>query len=358
MGQVTHARTRDLALDLLRGYFLVVIMIDHLRYAVNPLYLLSGHQSLWVTAAEGFVGISGFLVGMLRGDEARAAGLATASRHVLRRAGVLALWCALLTIAFRSISSATGYWPDVPNADAPGSLTDYILGAVILRKTYGDHNLLAAYAVFLAAAPLALAAMLRGATWLVVAVSLALWALAFRYRLAWSNSVQDDLCWQLLFSVGMVAGFHRTALAERWRGLSVRTRRAIAAAAALTSLAILVGSVARLPIHGVYRTHLEAELFDRDRLGPGRAASAIVVVASLYALARRFEAPLVRTAGKLLVPLGQASLYVYIVQSLLTFILVDRSMIDPWLAVAINAAMVALVWIMVKYRVLFGVIPR
>src|SRR5262249_53446279 len=114
-------RSRDLALDLLRGYCLVVIMIDHLRYAVNPLYLVSGRQALWVTAAEGFVLISGFLVGALRGDEARTVGWGAASRHVVRRAGVLALWCALLTIAFRVISEVTGYWPEVPNADARGS---------------------------------------------------------------------------------------------------------------------------------------------------------------------------------------------------------------------------------------------
>jgi hypothetical protein len=89
---------------------------------------------------------------MLRGDDARTAGLASATRHLLRRAGVLALACAVLTIAFRTISWATGYWPDVPNADAPGSLLEYALGAVVLRRTYGDHNLLAAYALFLAAA--------------------------------------------------------------------------------------------------------------------------------------------------------------------------------------------------------------
>src|SRR6185295_17340977 len=97
---------------------------------VNPLYLVSGKQSLWVTAAEGFVLISGFLVGMLRGDEARTAGIGAASKHLLRRAAVLALWSALLTIGFRAISEATGYWPDVPNADAPGSLGSYALGAV------------------------------------------------------------------------------------------------------------------------------------------------------------------------------------------------------------------------------------
>lgn len=352
------ARTRDLALDLLRGYFLVVIMIDHLRFAVNPLYLISGHQSMWVTAAEGFVVISGFLVGMLRGDEARTAGMASTTRHLLRRAATLWLWCAALTIAFRAISEATGYWPAVPNADAPGSLTAYIVGALTLRSTYGDHNLLAAYALFMLVAPLALAAMLRRMTWIVLGLSIALWAVAFDLRLVWSNSVQADLCWQLLFMIGMAAGFHRAALARRWAALSPRARRKIAAAAAAASLAIVVGSLVRWPVHGLYRTHLEDHLFERDRLGPGRAVCALILVASMYGLVRRFEAPLVRTIGRLLVPLGQASLYVYIVQSLFTFVLVDRAEAEPWLAVAINAAMVGIIWIMVKNRVLFRVIPR
>jgi hypothetical protein len=355
---VTAPRTRDLALDLLRGYFLVVIMIDHLRYAANPLYLLSGHQALWVTAAEGFVVISGFLVGMLRGDEARADGLAAASRHLLRRAGTLALWCALLTIAFRAISTATGYWPAVPNADAPGGFVDYALGAVVLRRTYGDHNLLAAYAVFLAAAPLALAALLRGYTWLVLTVSVAVWAAAFTLRLAWSNSVQADLCWQLLFFVGVVAGFHRAALTRRWTALSGRARARSLAAGAVASLAILAGSLLRLPVGGVYPTRLEGIGFDRDRLGPARLVCALVVVATLYAVIRRFEAPLVRTIGRLFVPLGQASLYVYIVQSILTFALVDRQLADPWQAAAITVAMVGAVWLMVRTRLLFQVIPR
>lgn len=351
-------RRRDLALDLLRGYFLVVIMIDHLRFAANPFYLISGRQSLWVTAAEGFVLISGFLVGMLRGDQVRRDGLAAASRHVVRRALVLAAWCAGLTIALRAISTATGYWPDVPNADAPGSLVEYAAGALVLRTTYGDHNLLAAYALFLLVAPLTLAAMLRRLTWLVLAASAALWAVAYALRLAWSNSVQADLCWQLLFVAGMAAGFHRAQLAERWHRLAARTRTAIAWAAAAASTAILAGSVIRLPIGGVYRTRIEGWIFDRDRLGPGRIACAVILVASLYGLARRFEAPLARTAGKLLVPLGQASLYVYIVHSLLTFVLVNRALANPWLAAATTIAMVSLVWIMVKHRVLFGVIPR
>lgn len=355
---MTPRPTRDLALDLLRGYLLVVITIDHLRFARNPLYLVSGHQALWVTAAEGFVLISGFLVGMLRGDQARAEGWGPAARHLVRRAAVLALWSALLTIAFRAISVATGYWPAVPNADAPGGLLDYALGAVILRRTYGDHNLLAAYALFLAAAPLALAAMRRGATWLVLAASAALWAVAYRYRLVWSNSVQADLCWQLLFMIGVAAGFHRAALARRWGALAPGTRRAVLVAAAIGSLAIVAGSLLRLPVDGVYPTRLEGYLFDRDRLGPARLACALVLVGSLYALVQRFEARLVPTIGELLIPLGQASLYVYIVQSLATFVLVDRALANPALATLISGAVIAGVWILVRYRVLFRIIPR
>jgi hypothetical protein len=357
-GAVTARRPRDLALDLLRGYFLVVIMIDHLRFATNPMYLVSGHQALWVTAAEGFVLISGFLVGMLRGHEARTVGLATATRHLLRRAAILALWSALLTIIFRTVSQETGYWPDVPNADAPGPLLDYALGAVVLRRTYGDHNLLAAYALFIAAAPLALLAMLRGYTWLVLAVSTALWAAAYRYNLVWSNSVQADLCWQLLFMIGVAAGFHHGALVQRWHALAPGARRRLAIAAAVASLAIIVGSLLRLPDHGTALPHLEGLAFDRNRLGPARILCAVVLVTSLYGLVRRFEPQLVPTIGRFLVPLGQASLYVYIVQSMMTFVLVDRYQTDPWLAAVVSLAMIVLVWIMVKHKFLFRIIPR
>jgi hypothetical protein len=351
-------RSRDLALDLLRGYFLVVIMIDHLRFKVNPLYVVSGKQSLWVTAAEGFVLISGFLVGMLRGDEARTAGWATAARHTWRRAAVLALWSALLTIVFRAISDLSGYWPDVPNADASGSLLDYALGAIVLRETYGDHNLLAAYALFMAIAPLAIAAMLRGLTWLVLVAATALWAVAYATNATWSNSVQADLCWQLLFLIGVAIGFHHAALARRWRALSDAGRGKLAVAGAVASLAIIVGSLLRLPGHHGYPTHLENLLFDRNRMGPARLVCALILVGSLYALVRRFAAQLVPTIGKLLVPLGQASLYVYIVQAMLTFVLVDRTQADPLVAVAITGAMIATVTVMVRRRWLFGLIPR
>jgi hypothetical protein len=351
-------RRRDLALDLLRGYCLCVILTDHLRFAVNPLYYLSGHGELWVTAAEGFVLISGFLVGKLRGGQARARGLGTATRHLLRRAAVLALWCALLTIAYRSISEATGYWPAVPNADEPGSLLDWILGAAVLRKTYGDHNLLAVYALFMLAAPLGIYAMLRGRTVVFLLASGILWAAGYRFWLRWSNSVQADACWQFLFAIGMAIGFNEERLAARWSALPTRTRRIILGAAAVLSLAVLAVSTLRSLVPAEQRPWLENALWERNRLGPARVAFAILFVGMAYAYVRIFEERLVRTVGKVFIPLGQSSLYVYIVQSMLTFTFVNRTVTDPWRALAQTVALLGLVWIFVEKRVLFSIIPR
>jgi hypothetical protein len=114
----------------------------------------------------------------------------------------------------------------VPNWDQPGSLGDWITGAVALRRPYGD-NLLAVYALFMLAAPLGLYAMLRGRTLAFLAVSGLLWTLSFRYWLRWSNSPQSGASCQLLFALGMAAGFHEEHLAARWSSLSARARRAL-----------------------------------------------------------------------------------------------------------------------------------
>src|SRR6185503_16434395 len=127
-------------------------------------------------------------------------------------------------------------------------------------------------------------ALLRGLTWLVLAASAALWAAAFRYHLVWSNSVQADLCWQLLFVIGMVAGFHHAALERWWGALWRRAPAAIIAGAAATSCAIVAGSLVRLAETGGHVTRLEAYAFERNRLGPARIACAVALVASLYAL--------------------------------------------------------------------------
>ena len=53
---------RDLRIDLLRGYFVVAMIIDHVR-GQSPLYLLTGGNRFYTSAAEGFILTSGLVAG-------------------------------------------------------------------------------------------------------------------------------------------------------------------------------------------------------------------------------------------------------------------------------------------------------
>ena len=82
-------RRRIFELDLLRGFFVVIIIIDHLQLWPSPLRYLTGEGRLWVTAAEGFFLISGLLVGYIRGFKNKDKSLKDISIKLIKRAGLL-----------------------------------------------------------------------------------------------------------------------------------------------------------------------------------------------------------------------------------------------------------------------------
>ena len=49
----------------MRGWFLVIIILDHLTYFPNGLTFLTGDSRLAVSAAEGFFIISGLVLGIV-----------------------------------------------------------------------------------------------------------------------------------------------------------------------------------------------------------------------------------------------------------------------------------------------------
>lgn len=117
----THTpRRRDRTLDLLRGYLLCVILVDHVHWFPSLFEPLTGHGQLWASAAEGFLLVSGFLVGKLRGAEVRGGDFRGAAGKLLRRAATLAGWCAGVTLVLTLVSRATGYLPQGPSAIDPG----------------------------------------------------------------------------------------------------------------------------------------------------------------------------------------------------------------------------------------------
>ena len=101
--------------------------------------------------------------------------------------------------------------------------------------------------------------------------------------------------------------------------------------------------------------------FERTYLDPGRILNVLVLLVTAYGLLTVLWRPIDRAVGWFFTPLGQTTLYVFIVQLILVLIVANipvLSLGDVWINTAANIVILALVWIMVRKRVLFGVIPR
>src|SRR3954468_12253264 len=61
----TVKKDRIVSFDILRGYFLIVILINHIELYPSGFDLFTGRGRLLVSAAEGFFFMFGLLVGMV-----------------------------------------------------------------------------------------------------------------------------------------------------------------------------------------------------------------------------------------------------------------------------------------------------
>lgn len=90
---------RMLVLDYLRGFFIMIIIADHLWRWPNLFEYVSGRGELWSSAAEGFVIISGLLVGYVRGYKNREKPMLEVAKKLVIRGIMLYIWMIIVSIA-------------------------------------------------------------------------------------------------------------------------------------------------------------------------------------------------------------------------------------------------------------------
>src|SRR5205809_7987983 len=90
---------RDPRLDLLRGFCVFAMIVDHIG-GTSWLYAITGGNRGPVTAAEGFVFLSGLVLGIVSRQRLRRDGLRAAVRSTLARAWTLYRLTVALTLAF------------------------------------------------------------------------------------------------------------------------------------------------------------------------------------------------------------------------------------------------------------------
>ena len=372
---------RDARLDLLRGFCVFAMVVDHIG-GVSWLYVLTGGNVGPISAAEGFVFLSGLVLGLVYRRKIERAGLRAAVASVLWRAGTLYLLTVVLTLIFGALTALTSLslWVDRALWPAEGAWAELAVATLLLRFTWNGTDILALYALLLAGTPVVLALLARGlAAWVLIG-SLGLWLghqlAPSQVVLPWTIQNAQSFpvaAWQVLFVGAVVVGYHRReieawALREAARPSRARLRlRAILGTAA--GAALLLGwawstdrALAFVPDAFLA---LSLDLFDKPSLGIGRlllfAATAVLAVAATT-LAWR---PLHAAVGWLLIPLGQTSLYGYTVH---LFLILAAYNVPPYVGRSQpglelyntlgQLVMVLVLWGLVKRQILFGLIPR
>ncbi len=382
---------RDLRIDTLRGVAVVFVVINHLSFP-SLLQLLTQEAVGPVSGAEIFVVLSGVVVGVVYRARLAASDLLAVTARLTRRSLVLYLTALVVLLSVYLLSLLPGvdgrvittYTDPVtrtsydlyPNV---GHLLDYPIPGWLLRDIallrLGPYqfNILGLYVVLLALAPVMVAAL---RTRLVAVLLVLSWALYLSHAVLPVAVLQAQfevpfplLAWQLLFVHGLAVGWYRRELVAWSR---TAAGRILVAGAVLTQVAMMVFSWSNPYLSNPWDVRLalvpdarwnvfDAAWFSRPDLGPGRVLATAVLLVSAYALVSAFWTPLHRAFGWFLVPLGQATLYVFIVHVYLALLVANLPGLDKGhvlLGTLAHVLVLALLWLMVRYRVLFGVIPR
>ncbi len=366
---------RIIALDLLRGYFLVSIIINHLHWYPNGLDWIALRGGLLVSAAEGFFMISGILLGIVRGRNLLAQPFRVSALLVLKRGFKLYITTVILMLLFTLIGwfflDNQGLKPGIRPIDQP--FYEILLGAVGLQYLYGWADFLRLYAIFLIAAPLALWLLRKGKWYIVALISCALWAL-FPLVHSLTNSTTEllmPLSWQLIFFAGLIIGFHWVDLQKWWKRQSHKIQRLISVPVltlAVVTLCInavvvtlIILGIAPEPVRAFYNSLL-VTLFDKNSLMLPRLLLFGLWFTLGLSIFIKYEKQISRWVGWILLPFGTNSLYVYILHAVLIFFAhliiapgTSNNIIQNFLG---SVLILGIILFAVKKRFLFKIIPR
>jgi hypothetical protein len=197
----TQPSSRIKAFDIIRGYFLIVILINHIELYPSFFDFFTGRGRLLVSAAEGFFFMSGLLVGMVYKRRLHM-GMKFIFRKTWRRALMLYAGSVVLTLLFTFLAVSLNH-PSIKQGLATVTNWPHIIGQILLlRYGFGWADFLDRFAILMFMAPFALYLLNKGKWWLLALISVGVWAAPG------NENPLDTLNWQIIFMMGMLAGFY------------------------------------------------------------------------------------------------------------------------------------------------------
>ena len=344
---------RDTRIDTIRGFAMVTIIINHFSTLTAALGMRGPQIPTATTislssAAEIFVALSGYMVGMVYVKKANPTEL------LVKRAAKLYVWNFGLYVAAALATLVTNPAYEAAVRFTPMTLVPLQAVAYFSVMTYGPFliDILHLYVILLLVSPVAVW-LTRRSPWLLIAASMSAY-LAFQVLLKLSPGLAGPpnpletagwrfhpLAWQMIFFVAMAGGSIR--LHERV--FSVLEKRqwifwiALVLFAAIGAAKLIV-NLPRIP------------LGDRGTLGPVRAAHSVLVLL-LYAgvvtvMRNHLDSILLRSAALI----GRHSLNAFLFSTVATFVAlyVWQQLALGWGGyIALTVALIVATWGAAKY---------
>jgi hypothetical protein len=365
---------RIVTFDIMRGFFLIAIIIDHLAFFPNLLDWWGMRGALLVTTAEGFFLLSGIVLGVVRGAKLIDTPMKKVTRIVLHRAWTLYLTHIILVITFTLI----GWYvfagnPNIKYGIMEGhSWLKLIWETISLQYIYGWADYLRFYAIFIAISPIALWLLRKGYWYLVLAASFAIWYLfSIDINSPWEQiALMQPIPWQILFFNGLVIGFHWPQISAWCSARRKVLVPYVAVPVVCIAIALLLWNVFAVFAVEFVKNPWTSEIsyqawslrtheFHKEQLPLARIALFFLWFWSAFLLVKWFEKPIIKYTGWLLIPFGTNSLYVYTLHAvILYFVHIFLGPTNVFANFALTIVVIGMIYTAVRTKFLMNIIPR
>ncbi|TAE25867.1 MAG: hypothetical protein EAZ92_11515 [Candidatus Kapaibacterium sp.] len=382
----TQDGKRDLRIDYLRGFVMLILVVVHFDF-FSVFNFIAWERIGVIAGAEGFVILSGFVVGMLYGGKIEEDGWRSIAQKLWKRAiklyranlgvilavallSTLPFWSAWKLMTFTDFATSTVYqlYPQ-PGLPFPQALIQ------LLRLQFGPHQfqIMGLYVILLFATP-ALLWMLHKR--LVIVVLAASWGMYVYniYSPSMPTGAQFEygfpiLTWQVLYLHGLAAGYYNKSLAKL---MDSGFRIPILILSGILFWGFMFFTLnnpnPEMPAFARFSVispkvfgELYNKYFLKNTLGVLRLVNYVaVLVYGSYILTICWK-PLHKAFGWFFLPIGQASLYVFIMHIFVLYIVSNipifwqKNFIINSLG---HTASLLTLWLLVRYKVLFDYVPH
>lgn len=385
-------KRRDLRIDFLRGMVMLIMVVGHIEI-FSWFNFLTWERIGVVAGAEGFVILSGLVMGKIYRRKIRQAGLHDASVSILKRAFKLYL---VNIVIISSIALLTF----IPDIDVTGATTFIDRGAGITYPLYaqvgtalstnisqilllqqGPHQvqILGLYVVLFIFAPFAFYLLEKGRVIILSGISLALYLINLIHPSMPTGAHFEygfpALTWQLIFFHGLIFGYYEQEITLWFTGYRKVIGLTLAYILFFAFMLFAWNNPNPFMPPGTKLTwvapdtfyHLYNLYFQKNTLGVLRLVNYVVALTVLFNVLTNFWQPINKFFGWFFVTLGQSSLYVFILHIYVLLFIYNLPIFrgltatytsgNIWVNTAGHTLAIAMLWIAARYKLAGKWIP-